>query len=187
MSRRTTLVRVLDPSSESIRKVTAMRLMAVPVEPALKPVRGGFLPALGTMRRLRALIAIGYQKKELADALGMSLANLSRILTGERSYVSPETEVKVKELFDVWQMHPKNNRRSILKAERRGWAPPFAWDEESIDDPKSRPCMPLGFTTAGRMNQYKKHKAKGLADSEIARRLDINPSTLSHWLKKEAA
>lgn len=97
------------------------------------------LPSLGTHRRIRALMALGYGLPVLADRLGIATGNLSYKL--QQPYVVRSTHQAVAELFEALSMAPPPAgwvaQRTRNIAAKRGWAPPLAWDD--IDDPNEHP------------------------------------------------
>lgn len=100
----------------------------------------GYVPALGTIRRLRALVAIGYTSTWLAEELGWKLTVVLR-LTNHRApesrTVHVDTRDQVAALFERRCMIPGGNDRSRARARKQGWRPPLAWDD--IDNPAEKP------------------------------------------------
>jgi len=125
-----------------ISRATEASILAVrPV-----PAAGARVDGTGTMRRLRALMAIGYSGKQLGDRLDITTANLWPLVRGRES-VHAATARKVADLYDELWDQPGNRRKSINLASRRGWALPLAWDDDEIDDPAATAC--LDTRTAG--------------------------------------
>jgi hypothetical protein len=93
-------------------------------------------PAIGTQRRLRALQAIGWPMAELARRLEHRPSwNPTR-----RGRVTAATGEAVRELYDkLWdQLGPSVPVRRY--AERQGWPPPMAWDDDhAIENPSAKP------------------------------------------------
>lgn len=134
--------------------------------------------ALGSRRRLQALNRIGYNYLNLGTAVGITETQTSRIATGRTTVVYLSTANKIKALYAQLQCKPIDPstspyvRRSINNAIRKGYAPPFAWDD--IDNPNE---MPKGFeicTTEGCTSAV---HARGVC-SACYRRL---------WVRKEVA
>jgi transposase len=125
----------------------AMERAVLAIEP--KPHRDRkYVDATGTFRRIRALSAIGYAFAEQAEILGMGVREFCRKASQQR-YVSPDTERAVKAMYDKFSMTPSTRTgwgRAVQRARRESWAPPLAWDDETIDDPKAKPDF-------GRVNQ----------------------------------
>lgn len=108
------------------------------------------VPAIGVIRRLRALQALGWTQVQLAEHTSVSAARIGHLSQGFRTgrrhggkavttHVRQETHEAVDELFrklcmtlppdpDGWVA-----QRQRDLARRKGWAPPLAWDD--IDDP----------------------------------------------------
>lgn len=96
---------------------------------------GGTVPAVGTTRRVQALMAIGWRKPDLATA-GIPSAQL---VTRARSHVTAATWRQVGEVYDRLSMTPGPSASARERATRRGYAPPLAWDEDALDDPRATP------------------------------------------------
>ena len=101
---------------------------------------------LGPIRRLRALVAMGWSQSRLAQRLGMDPTNFGRIIHGDRFEILVSTAKRVEALFDeLWDQAPpaETHRqkisvsRSKAYAKSHGWAPPAAWDD--MDDPLEKP------------------------------------------------
>lgn len=117
-----------------ISRATEASILAV--RPA--PAAGARVDGTGTMRRLRALMAIGYSGKQIGDRLNITTANLWPLVRG-RKHVHGATARKVADLYDELWDQPGNRRKSINLALARGWALPLAWDDDEIDDPAATP------------------------------------------------
>ncbi len=131
------------PPVRRLRQETADRLLAVELDLA----DGVPIDGTGTRRRLRALVAIGYSISSLARRLGWSTANLHRLVTSDARVAAGAARL-VGELYDELSMTPftGTEQRSRISASRarnlaarNGWAPPLAWDDETLDDPDARP------------------------------------------------
>lgn len=107
---------------------------------------GATIDATGTRRRLQALTAIGWSATVLSQRLGRQETAVRRTRTAR--VVLARNAVAVRDLYDeLWDQRPNpvtpNERASVTKAKRlaveRGWPPPMAWDDDSIDDPDAVP------------------------------------------------
>lgn len=125
--------------TKRIRRDVAERLLAVELDLA----SGANVPARGTVRRVRALIALGWSQNRLAEQLGFTPQNFSQIVHETRPCVTVRTAEAVKALYDELSMtHPTATGRSQLGginrakryAARNGWLPPLAIDDECLDD-----------------------------------------------------
>lgn len=112
----------------------AAALLSVPAEPtaSILPV-----PAHGTRRRLQALMWMGWPMATVAARIGVSegwLYSLRRAAT-----VPARLALLVHGVYGELAAVPGPSRVAAGKARARGYAPPAAWDEDTIDDPKARP------------------------------------------------
>lgn len=134
-----------EPQTRRITKRTAAALASV--TPArIGPEAHGLVDAVGTQRRLRALYALGHDAKSMAHELGASTRTMWTLLTWpEHPQVTADLRSRVVELYDRLSLvvpPPSRYRtRAVHLAQRRGWAPPLAWDDELIDDPAATPQL----------------------------------------------
>jgi hypothetical protein len=106
-----------------------------------------FLPARGTVRRLRALVAIGHPGPELAAALGVSPNRVWELTAMRYQQVSVPTASAVGTLFDrLWDV-PGSSPRSVEYARRAGWPPPMWWDDIDTDPEPTSPGAKLPAAT----------------------------------------
>lgn len=123
---------------KTIKKDLADRILKS--RPTLATVPGTTkISAVGTVRRVQALMAIGHSLLSIADAMGMARTALSNTLCGRRPAVEVGTARSAQRIYKEWAERPGSSVRSINRATERGWAPPAAWDDESIDDPTAAP------------------------------------------------
>jgi hypothetical protein len=83
------------------------------------------LTALGARRRYEALVAAGYPATEIAEELDL--------IPDQLDEVPPHKWRDLAALFDRWQLTPGPSEEARELARERGWAPPLAWDEDTID------------------------------------------------------
>lgn len=105
----------------------------------------------GTRRRLRALAVLGWTCAKLAEHCSSSPQALrTAMLKPETAPTLAGFSRSVTHLYEqLWDRHPPcKSRHEEARAARvrknaleRGWAPPMAWDEESIDNPESGPAQ----------------------------------------------
>jgi len=97
------------------------------------------ISAIGTVRRVQALMAIGHSLIGIAEAMGMAHTALSNTLCGRRPTVAVGTARSAQRVYREWAERPGTSRRSINRATAQGWAPPAAWNDDEIDDPQAIP------------------------------------------------
>lgn len=101
------------------------------------------VPAIGSQRRIRALSRLGWPANMIAQRIGTSQAHLSGI--ADRKRITAAMARAVAGVYDQLAMTPAPEspytKRLRTYAKKRGWAPPLAWDEHTIDDPAAEPDM----------------------------------------------
>ncbi|GAA4929038.1 hypothetical protein GCM10023224_05560 [Streptomonospora halophila] len=101
----------------------------------------GYVPAVGSVRRLRALAVIGHGLCEVSAESGLSVSGLSKLRAGQR-WTQARTPAAVEVAYTRLEMRPASSPRAGIIRERAraaGWAPPLAWDD--IDDPDAVPDL----------------------------------------------
>lgn len=194
------------------------RIMAVPLD---GHADHALVDATGTRRRLQALVAVGWSQCKLAERLGMARANFGKTMKADQVYA--ETARAVRELYDtLWNAAPPHAvhrdriaySRSKRLASVRGWSPPLAWDDDTIDNPGACPQRSLGpddarcdireyvdqiaierriagdpidLTIAELAEAVRVLYAKGETRTAIARRLAMSGSRVNQIVSEEAA
>jgi hypothetical protein len=97
------------------------------------------IPAVGTARRLQALVAAGYTWKHLADYLGFTKNRAAYLGMTTEGQVYRETADRVAKLYDRLSLTPGPSSYARTVAVRHGFRPPLAWDDEALDDPNGKP------------------------------------------------
>jgi transcriptional regulator with XRE-family HTH domain len=137
----------------------------------------------GSARRLQALVAIGYTQAEIARQMGTHESWVSRLVGGYGRQVNAETVARIKEVYDRLAMTPGPSDRARRHAHKHNWAPPLAWDEDTIDDPAAKPDVgvhrPLGFA-----ERYTEERELGYNDLQILARWRVRPESLVRQLHR---
>lgn len=181
---RRTLQDIRNRCSHYVWSTTAAKIMAVaPPRDALHAAPDlERIPALGTTRRLQALVAIGYTNAELSELIPYHYHHISNVILGRQAYVNAATARRVAELFTELQLMPRGDdyaaARARDRAAKRGWAPPMAWDDDTLDDPDGRPH---GIAARRRTRSVPDdfadivadHRALGRGDVDVADRLGL--------------
>jgi len=171
--------------SKRISLDNATRLLSVSMETGRLQVAGGTLIEMtGTTRRLRALVAIGYTQSDLCARLGITDANGTQLFTASRKgRVRASTACRVAALYDELSMKPGPSQAARNRAQRKGWMPPLAWDDDGIDDPDAQPNVghqeKLGFT-----ERFLELRELDYSDLVIAQRWKIQPASLLRQLHR---
>jgi transcriptional regulator with XRE-family HTH domain len=143
----------------------------------------------GTVRRLRALVAIGHTQASIADALGVYRSVITHITAGDHAQVTVATARNIANLYTQWRWRPGTSVRARNHAAKRGWASPLAWDD--IDNPAETPeatPLPELVTQAKRAavrNTEIRHLASfGESEEQIAIRLGLDVKDVRGRLAK---
>lgn len=128
------------PPQGKLRPAFAAVILAI--EPTLENLAPStLLDPTGTRRRAHALVALGWPQQHLAAHIGMTLSNFGTMLS--RPNVLVRRALAVRAMYDaLWKTDPVEHGATpagITRARRhaaaQGWAPPGAWDDDTIDDP----------------------------------------------------
>lgn len=155
---------------------TQQRVFSIPVPKSV--VAGGYVPALGTARRIQALSAIGWPQTSIGPKLGHGAQWANQLLA--RDEVFSSTAQKVDRLYRELCMTPGPSERARQTAKRHGWPPPLAWD--NIDDPNEEPDAGTHVFVRAAERIAELHDL-GITDiNEVADRLGIKPDSVKRTL-----
>ncbi|MFF3247383.1 hypothetical protein ACFYWY_27515 [Streptomyces sp. NPDC002870] len=167
------------PPAQRIRRETAERLLAIDYSAELL-ADGAFVDATGTWRRIRALVSVGWPKVHIARALGSHGQGLQL----HEHLVLASTARRVAELYDTWwDADPTQHGvqtaqvgRARRYASSRGWAPPMAWDDDTLDNPEAQPHQDArrAISSAERREEIEHLASFGTSTAEIAKRVGLS-------------
>jgi hypothetical protein len=167
-------------------KVAALLAIPLPAPADLPRIAAtaGRVDAAGTRRRLRALAALGYTQAYLIGRLGMAPTMTYKLWDERRGGVSAVTARKAAALYDELSMTPPpdtyGSERVRREAARRGWAPPLAWCDDTIDDPGAQP-EPWRRTYGARadwVGEVVERRRLGRSDADIAAALGVEVESM---------
>jgi plasmid maintenance system antidote protein VapI len=173
------------PPTGRIRPDTANRLLAISVTPANK-APGRYTDAGPSIRRLRALAAIGWSPTAIACELSICPARIARILKAANVTVATATAIRI--LYDragdtppqtFTEQQRDGAETARARARRQHWAPPMAWDniesdaEPSHAEPGRHPNGPFDIDEIAieRAMNGDQVKINGPERDEVIRRL----------------
>lgn len=124
------------------------------ITPELHLLCGGArMPSTGTVRRLQALVTMGWSQAKLGLQLGITPGNFTTLMSS--SAVTVRRHREVADLYErLWQTPPPKatsaEAGSVTRARRyarqRRWLPPLAWDD--IDTDQEPPIIDSDSTSA---------------------------------------
>lgn len=113
-----------------VRPDTARRLLAIRPGDVSDGVT---VSAAGTRIRLRALIAIGWTQRALAERIGVTPANFTPLIADATEKVTAKRARIVAQVYQELADTPGPSQRSINHGTTRGWPRPIDLDDECID------------------------------------------------------
>lgn len=176
------------PDRQNVWGTTAARILSLPLDAVVGTldIDIGWVPAVGSMRRVQALNAIGYSLVDIAERTGIGWPAFSDLTLGKYQFVRARNAVLIDRVYRELQMTPAPPSRGASyarsRAAKRGWPPPFAWDDD-IDDPGAQPQMPRGGRGAW-FDDYLELKALGNSHDVIAERMGIQRDSLVAKLRR---
>jgi hypothetical protein len=169
---------------------TFAAIMSVEVRPpwetpgvVLKPRNK--IPGTGTVRRLQALVRMGYSILEIAEAIELNEVYVRVLIKNPQSLVTVSTSAKVREFYRralIRQPEGKFQERTRRWAESNGWTGPGGWDD--IDHDR----RPVRDGDLGVLVDYVEEHP-GLTSSQIHRSIVVDlgmPVGLAYQLIKQA-
>jgi hypothetical protein len=174
-------------------------ILAVPLEPVASQ-RG--VNGIGTYRRVEALQWMGWPLADIGRRVGLKPYTLCT-LRSRGEPVSFRVARAVAVVFDELAHLPGPSKQTATKARRRGYAPPLAWDDDTIDDPDALPQVDVRgetidevaiqramsgqltspLTSAERQEAARRMAAAGTTRSQIAKRLRCSDHTVLKLLE----
>lgn len=146
-----------------IRQSTATAILGYVPDPA-HIARAGHVNALPTVRRLRALTALGHNCMSIAHLAPVPAGKdpvkyrrarahlLKRLRHGDYKTTNPTAEADTAAAYEaLWNREPDRSTRAqnaaatnaVRIARANGWLPPMYWDDDRLADPSYTPRIPF--------------------------------------------
>lgn len=125
---------------ETTKRHIATSVLRVRVGPPPVESTHTHVDSTGARRRVEALGVLGWSPERIAARAGLSRGPVYRALQGRPISVASESALRV--VFDeLWDVPASGGRSAVITARAlaAGWAPPLAWDDDTIDDPSATP------------------------------------------------
>lgn len=155
----------------------------------------------GTRRRLHALVRMGWTFEHLAARLGVTGAAVRGWTYN--TLVRRDTAARVAAVYDELWGQRGPSVKTAERAKTKGWLPPLAWDDETIDDPAARPSgtekkrpapmfdeiavqramrgSDVRLRPAERTDAVRRLTEMGLSSGEIADRLSVPKRSVTRY------
>lgn len=177
------VIRIAERLRATSKVRVATRILAVTWTP--NP-RQEMVLAIGALRRLQALAAIGWSQTAISDRTGVTRSVLNQLKYARTT--SWETWVAIRDTYETLSATPATTGRLARvrgEALRRGWPAPLDWEGHNIDDPcvivEAHPYEPksrideIREAAAVRAERVAELTALGLSAKEVAQRVGITP------------
>jgi hypothetical protein len=161
---------------------TADALMAL----ATGQLNPGRVPALGTARRIRALVAMGHSQARISRALGCHPDTVNHLARGTVATVHADLQADTEQLYSAWwdKRPPERTPHECgaaeaarRRAQRAGWCTGAGLDDERISDPSYVPQA-----------SWRHARGTGPAPEDpLGRHPDGGPSTVRTARRREPA
>lgn len=96
--------------------------------------------ATATVRMIHALMALGHNADTIGKAAGVTRQRVTETSRCQ-TWVTPRTATVYRAAYDRLSMMPGMSNVTRARAAAAGWAPPLAWDDDTIGDPNAQPCI----------------------------------------------
>lgn len=169
--------------TKSCRRELALRILAVkPGDYDPAAVR----PAAGTVRRIRAMYAIGHNPKAISAAAGgLATSSISAYANGHSEIAKGASAAAIAIAYKTLSIQQGNSAKARARARQMGWHGPLAWGAD-IDDPTAVPDLGehpaelrRGELAELRKGEIEHLAACGVTTEQIWQRLNCEVS-LSH-------
>ncbi|MFE3487497.1 hypothetical protein [Streptomyces griseus] len=139
------IARAAKTSASHLREIASGRLTQISPKTqakimAIRPAATGgqYIDSTGTVRRVRALIALGYTLIDIAESANVAVARVQTLAAGYPSLRRTVAE-RITNAYQELSETSGTNTRAKNRARTNGWAPPATWDDDTIDDPLAHP------------------------------------------------
>jgi hypothetical protein len=146
----------------------------------------GRVPALGTARRIHALVAMGHSQARISQALGCHPDTVNHLARGTVATVRADLHADTEQLYSAWwdkrpRERTKHERAAAEAARRRaqraGWCTGAGLDEARLSDPSYVPQA-----------SWRRAEGTGPAPEDpLGRHRDAGPSTVRATRHREPA
>ena len=163
--------RLLQTTARALENITEAQVIAA-------TPGHGYVPRLGATRRVRALQRLGWTMPLIAQHAGVKIRTVHSVVDPAQGaqLVARATHDAIETAYRALCMTPGPDARNRRMGERRGWAPPLAWDD--VDNPDEQPDygtpggrdMPVDQLAA----EVARLTARGLSAAQIPLQPDVS-------------
>lgn len=187
-----------------VQRATATAVAGLSLQRIYSTQSTGHVPRIGAVRRIEALLAMGWGHEAIANA---GAPGTSALLNRRGHLVTIGRWRQIKDVYDTLSMSPGPSHLTRGWAKALDYAPPLAWDDDTIDDPTATPTgdrnhdpdhngvghdlqdpvaieraitepTPITLTNSERTSAVRAMAARAATDDQIADRLGLSSRTV---------
>ncbi|MGW4050847.1 hypothetical protein ACWENA_08435 [Streptomyces sp. NPDC004779] len=173
------VISLLANGQQATSAVNVAAILAIPIGHLVRPGDRARVPAVGSMRRLRALATLGHTWKVIALQTDITDDRLGDMARGVLNEVRPEEAQSIARVYRRLCNVKGRCAQVASCAVGKGWHGPLAWDD--IDDPTAKPeaCepyrpIPKNGRDSMRRQEVQHLLACGESVASIAKRMRAN-------------
>ncbi|EFQ84743.1 hypothetical protein HMPREF0063_10084 [Aeromicrobium marinum DSM 15272] len=143
-----TAVHNIHRGQERARTVTVAKILQVVpgvTTAACKDTTESFVPKVGAVRRIQALLALGWSHAEQSKRAGVVTATA---MHQQGRWITATTHQRIDDMYRDLCMTPGPSEVTRRRAAARGYVPPLAWDDIDTD-----PTPAAADATAGQVDE----------------------------------
>jgi hypothetical protein len=167
-----------------LANLTSRRLLSPPVR---RP-RYGFVPVVGSTRRLQALASIGWTYPDVIRLTGITASVLSDVQSMRRPLIAARSASLITDAYDDLSRSMGSSTRARFRARKKGWYAPADWEYADLDDPNSFPeDVKSHHAPQERYEAIRKAHTEGMTVDRIAVKFECSEKTVMRAIKGKAA
>lgn len=156
---------------------TADKIRALTPVPDPRP----HVPSLGSVRRVRALVAGRHSVMAITAASELGNSTVRKLLHCPRSTIYVATADGAHRAYEALSGLTGTSSRSARTADANGWLPPSAWTHDDLDAPEFEEPVEPELTRAEMRAIAREMTAAGASAARIAERVGKDPRTIFRW------
>ncbi len=141
--------------------------------------------SVGAARRLRALTSLGWPTAVLAEQTDADQDAIEDALD-QGVVFSRVLRVRAEQVYRRLEMTLGPCETTRDRARARRWAPPLAWDDDTVDDPAAEPqgVRPTGWAPKVTLAELEDLAEMGLSRAEAAMRLGVTRAAIDQTVRR---
>jgi hypothetical protein len=178
------LISLLANGQKATSAANVAAILAIPIGRVVRPGAQARVPAVGSMRRLRALATLGHTWKVIALQTDITDDRLGDMARGRLNEVRPEEAQSIARVYRRLCNVKGLCAQVASCAVGKGWHGPLAWDD--IDDPAAKPeaCKPYRPIAKGGRDSMRRQEIQHLLScgeslTSIAKQMRANEKYIS--------